>query len=181
VAHSSRQRAVDLVETLRGLDLDAKLWNESHVAERGAAGCDIVVSDPAGLRWIARCVGRSTASGRPAAPSPCRGGLAPGALRRVLAHIEGRLAERIEMSALAAIAGLSECHFSRAFGQSVGMPPHRYVMSRRIAAGAGLIESTDRAFTDIALSVGFSDHSHFTRMFVRMIGETPSSYRRRNR
>ena len=54
-------------------------------------------------------------------------------------------------------------------------------MTRRIAVGAGLVERTERSLTDIALSIGFSDHSHFTRMFVRMTGETPRSYRRRHR
>jgi transcriptional regulator GlxA family with amidase domain len=181
VSHSSMKFAADLVSSLRGLDLDAKLWDESHAGGRANATCDIVVADPAGLRMIARCVSRSGAPSRAAVAEPWRGGLAPGVLRRVVAEIESRLAEKIETAELAALAGLSECHFSRAFGQSVGMPPHRYVMTRRIAVGAGLVERTERAFTDIALSVGFSDHSHFTRMFVRMTGETPRAYRRRTR
>ena len=56
---------------------------------------------------------------------PVRGGLAPGALRRVREHIDQRLAEKIELHELAAIAGLSDCHFARAFKQSIGLPPHR--------------------------------------------------------
>jgi transcriptional regulator GlxA family with amidase domain len=54
-------------------------------------------------------------------------------------------------------------------------------MTRRVELAAGLIERTDRSLTDIALAVGFADHSHFTRTFARMKGETPGAYRRRHR
>jgi AraC-like DNA-binding protein len=110
-----------------------------------------------------------------------RGGLAPGARRRVLAHIEAHFAEKIELCDLAALAGLSECHFSRAFKQSLGVPPHRYLMRRRVAAAAALIEQTDRPLSDISLEVGFADQSHFTRVFVELTDETPRAYRRRHR
>jgi len=110
-------------------------------------------------------------------PSAPRGGLAPGALRRVREHIHSRLSERIALNELAAIAGLSDCHFSRAFKHSVGIPPHRYVMQRRIEAAAVLIEQTDRPLSEIALEVGFSDQSHFTRMFSRLARQTPREYR----
>lgn len=112
---------------------------------------------------------------------PVRGGLAPGALRRVREHIHQRLAERIELSDLAQIAGLSECHFARAFKQSVGMPPHRYVLQRRIEAAALMIERTDRPLSEIALDVGFSDQSHFTRMFSRLARQTPREFRHQRR
>jgi AraC-like DNA-binding protein len=114
----------------------------------------------------------------PVAP---RGGLAPGALRRVREHIHSRLSERIELNELAAIAGLSDCHFSRAFKQSMGIPPHRYVMQRRIEVAAVLIEQTDRPLSEIALEVGFSDQSHFTRMFSRLASQTPRDYRHERR
>ena len=110
-----------------------------------------------------------------------RGGLAPGAQRRVLAHIEAHLAEKIELRDLAVLAGLSECHFSRAFKQSLAVPPHRYLMRRRVTAAAALIEQTDRPLSDISLEVGFADQSHFTRVFVELTGETPRAYRRRHR
>jgi len=110
-------------------------------------------------------------------PPAARGGLAPGALRRVREHIHHRLAQRIDLNELAAIAGLSDCHFSRAFKQSVGVPPHRYVVMRRIEAAAVLIEQTDRPLSEIALEVGFSDQSHFTRIFSRLVRQTPREYR----
>lgn len=112
---------------------------------------------------------------------PVRGGLAPGALRRVREHIHQRLAERIELSDLAQIAGLSECHFARAFKQSIGMPPHRYMLQRRIEAAALMIERTDRPLSEIALDVGFSDQSHFTRMFSRLTRQTPREFRHQRR
>ena len=120
----------------------------------------------------------------PHASAPCRtarGGMAPGALRRVYEHIERHLIERITMSELASIAGLSDCHFSRAFKQSVGMPPHRYVMQCRIERAAVLIETTNRPLAEIALEVGFSDQSHFSRLFTEARGETPRDFRQRHR
>ena len=113
-----------------------------------------------------------------ARPSKPTGGLAPGALRRVREHIEQHLSQRIELAALARLAGLSECHFSRAFKQSTGLPPHRYLITRRITVAAGLVSDTDRALSEIALNVGFSDQSHFTRLFSTLIGETPRAFRR---
>jgi AraC-like DNA-binding protein len=110
-----------------------------------------------------------------------RGGIAPGALRRVREHIERRLSETLELSELAAVAGLSQCHFSRAFKQSVGETPHRYLMLRRVTATIELIKNTDQRLTDISLSVGFSDQSHFTPTFVKLTGETPHAFRHRHR
>jgi AraC-like DNA-binding protein len=113
--------------------------------------------------------------------SPPRGGLAPGALRRVREYIRERLAERIELRDLAGVAGLSDCHFARSFRQSVGLPPHHYVMQLRIESALALIRQSDRPLAQIALDLGFYDQSHFTRTFARLVGETPCSFRRRHR
>lgn len=110
-----------------------------------------------------------------------RGGLPPGALRRVREAMEQRLAEKLELTELAAVAGVSRCHFARAFKESVGQPPHRYLMARRIAVAAELIKDSDRTLTDISLDMGFFDQSHFARVFTRVVGETPSAYRRKHR
>ena len=107
-----------------------------------------------------------------------RGGLAPAALRRVREHVDARLAEPIAIGDLAEIAGLSSCHFARAFKQSVGLPPHRYVMERRIETAAHLIQATGMKLADIALDVGLCDQSHLTRLFASRKGCTPLAFRR---
>jgi transcriptional regulator GlxA family with amidase domain len=110
-----------------------------------------------------------------------RGGLAPGALRRVREHVERHIAHALDVTELAAIAGLSESHFSRAFKQSTGMSPHRYVLGRRVRVAAELLRDTAYLVADIALAVGFSDQSHFTRRFAAIMRETPGAFRRRHR
>jgi transcriptional regulator GlxA family with amidase domain len=146
-------------------------WLSVHCTEeelievvRDAAG------SAAGSHWIGRRLGEAP-----------RGGLAPAALKRVKAYVEQQMAGHIELRDLAAIAGLSECHFSRAFKESMGLPPHRYLMMRRVAVAAELIAGTDRPLTDISQAVGFVDQSHFTRVFSNIVGEAPRSYRRRHR
>jgi transcriptional regulator GlxA family with amidase domain len=110
-----------------------------------------------------------------------RGGLPPGALRRVREHIERQIANSLDVSELAAIAALSDSHFSRAFKQSMGISPHRYVLDRRIELAATLLRDSTLLLADIALYVGFADQSHFTRRFVAIMRETPSRYRHRHR
>jgi transcriptional regulator GlxA family with amidase domain len=110
-----------------------------------------------------------------------RGGLAPGSLRRVREHVEKNLTGKLQTEELAGLAGLSPGHFNRAFRQSTGQPPHQYVLRRRVAIAAELLEKTDRALADIALDVGFADQSHFSRTYASVTGETPSASRRRHR
>ena len=109
------------------------------------------------------------------------GGLAPGALRRVLEYIEQHLTDSIATDVLARIAGLSTGHFNRAFKQSTGDSPHHYIIRNRVAMAKHLLVRTSRALADIALAVGFADQSHFCRTYVAMTGETPSACRRRHR
>jgi AraC-like DNA-binding protein len=145
-----------------------------------------LLQDVLPARWspaIGTKVGRSPALNSAVAAPGYRptGGLAPGALRKVREHIEARFAQKIDLSRLARIAGLSTSYFSRAFKQSIGMPPHRYVMMRRLAAAAELIRKTAKPLAEVAIEAGFSDQSHFTRIFTQMTGETPGASRRRYR
>ncbi len=109
------------------------------------------------------------------------GGLAPGALRRVREHIECNIACELRSEELATIAALSVGHFSRAFRQSTGRSPHRYVLERRVVAASELLRTTTRALAEVALEVGFSDQSHFNRIYTSLTGETPGACRRRFR
>ena len=127
--------------------------------------------------------GKTPSIARPGGGIPARrkGGLAPHALRQVREHVAAHYTESIDVDRLAAIAGLSAHHFARAFKQSLGVPPHRYVLLRRISAAAELVRDTDRSFAEIGTTVGFSDQSHFSRAFIAMTGERPSAFRRMHR
>jgi AraC-like DNA-binding protein len=136
------------------------------------------LSSPLGTRLGPSCVQQSAPDAPRERPT---GGLAPGALRKVRDDIEARFAQKINLSRLARIAGLSMSYFSRAFKQSIGMSPYRYVVMRRLTAAAELIRKTSMPLSEVAIEVGFSDQSHFTRLFAQMTGETPGALRRRYR
>ncbi len=108
------------------------------------------------------------------------GGMTPGALARVQRYIDERLPQRIFLPELAQIARLSERHFSRAFRQSTGVSPRRYLYRRRIELALQPVRDGLLPLAHIAMNLGFSDQSHFTRQFARCIGETPLAYRRRH-
>lgn len=105
------------------------------------------------------------------------GGLPPAVTRRVREYVDAHLDEHIGLEVLAATAGLSVHHFAHAFRQSVGEPPHSYVLRRRIERAREMLTATDEPLSQIALAVGFSDHSHFARQFRRLVGVTPSAAR----
>jgi AraC family transcriptional regulator len=118
----------------------------------------------------------STISKRPA---HTHGGLPRHRLRTVRNYIEENLANRITLPELAGLACVSVRHFERAFRQSLGMPPHRYVLERRVAAARDLLLThPNLPIEDIARQVGFSSASHFSSTFLRRLGCTPTVFRR---
>ena len=86
-------------------------------------------------------------------------------------------AEPLDVRAVAAVAHVSEAHFSRSFRAAFGETPHRYLQRRRVERSMFLLRETDRSITDICLDVGFMSLGTFSRTFREIIGETPSSYR----
>jgi AraC-like DNA-binding protein len=114
---------------------------------------------------------------RPAPPPQARGGLPPGAMRRVREYVDAHLGESIDLAELAAIAGLSVFHFARQFKQSVGVTPHYYLVQRRVERAQDMLARTDLALSEIALAAGFSDQSHLARHFRQMLGTTPREFR----
>jgi AraC-like DNA-binding protein len=105
---------------------------------------------------------------------PNRGGLSPARAHRICEYIQSNLSENISLEVLAELAGLSIHHFARAFKQTVGMPPHCYVLQRRIEHAQHMLRNTELPLSEIALSAGFSDQSHLARHFRRMTGVSPS-------
>jgi len=110
-----------------------------------------------------------------------RGGLAAWQKRRLTVYIDAHLAGRIRIEELAQLLNLSESHFSRAFRCAFGTSAHDYLTRRRIEMAQGLMLTTAETLCAIALRCGLSDQSHFTRLFRRVVGETPYAWRRARR
>jgi AraC-like DNA-binding protein len=110
----------------------------------------------------------------PEAHDVSRGGLSPAMKHAVSEFIEAHLDEKISLDALASLAGLSPHHFARAFQQSMGLPPHRYLLRRRLEHVEKMLRDTQLPLSQIALAAGFSDQSHLGRHFRRVTGMPPS-------
>jgi AraC-like DNA-binding protein len=89
----------------------------------------------------------------------------------------------VSMLDVAKACGLSRGHFARAFKATVGYTPHQWLLRHRIERAKGLIAQEEIPIADIALLCGFSDQSHLTRVFTRLVGTSPAAWRRalRNR
>ena len=108
-------------------------------------------------------------------PPRARGGLSPVARRRTLELIDAKLDARLSVETLAREAGLSSAHFARAFKETTGHAPHRYLLSLRLRRARRLLDLPDAVLSDVALRSGFSDQPHFTRLFKREFGMTPGA------
>ena len=110
-------------------------------------------------------------------PPTNRGGLAPARANRVCEYIDSHLQENIALEVLADIAQLSVHHFARAFRQSLGIPPHNYIVQRRVEHAQQLLRNTDLPLSEIAIETGFTDQSHLARHFRTITGVSPSLVR----
>jgi AraC-like DNA-binding protein len=99
----------------------------------------------------------------------------PAAVRRARDFIEVHYAESISLTQLGSVVSLSPFHFARAFQKQVGLPPHAYLETVRIRKARESLDKGER-LVDVALNVGYSDQSHFTHRFRRVLGITPGQY-----
>lgn len=88
---------------------------------------------------------------------------------------DARYAEPLTVDDLAAAAGLSRAHFSRAFRRAFGESPHQYLLTRRLERAAALLRTTDRSVAEVCLAVGLQSLGSFTTSFKRMFGMTPTA------
>ena len=106
------------------------------------------------------------------------GGSLPDArLRRVTEYIDANLPGTLSLDELSALAHMSRFHFARLFKKSTGVPPHRFVVRRRIDRAQELVETRTLSISAIAASVGFHSLSHFSKTFHRLTGCAPTVYR----
>jgi AraC-like DNA-binding protein len=116
--------------------------------------------------------------GYPGNESSSRGCLARWQVKRVITYIESNIGLNIRVADLAGVVRLSTSHFSRAFRASFGQPPFAYVNARRMRGAQVILLNTREPLSQVALDCGMSDQAHFTRVFRKIVGISPSVWRR---
>jgi AraC family transcriptional regulator len=111
------------------------------------------------------------------APQVYKGGLAPYRMKRVNEFINAHIEEAITLNELARNVGLSPSHFYSLFRKTVGTTPHQFVLHCRIQHAKSLLDKSGKSILDVALASGFRTHQHFSRIFHRLVGVSPSVYR----
>ncbi|WP_342650605.1 AraC family transcriptional regulator [Pseudomonas sp. REB1044] len=106
-----------------------------------------------------------------------KGGLAPHQRRQLTDYIEAHLDQPLALADLAQRCNLSEYHFARMFRESFGLPPHQYLLARRLELACRLLRQGDLPLGQVALLCGFASASHFSNRFRQALGATPGAYR----
>ena len=110
-----------------------------------------------------------------------RGGLPGYRLRRVTEFIEHNLADEVSLEQLAAVAGMSAHYFAELFKRSTGSAPHQFVLRRRIERAKEALRNPRRSVIDAGFGAGFKNPSHFARVFRKLVGVSPSTFRLKTR
>lgn len=108
----------------------------------------------------------------------------PELLRRLLRakdRMDAASHEDWSVQRLARVSHVSEAHFARSFKEAFGLPPHRYLLTRRIERAMSLLRDSDLPITEIAFQTGWRSLGTFGRIFRDIAGETPSAVRARAR
>lgn len=106
----------------------------------------------------------------------------PELLRRLLRakdRMDAASHEDWPVERLARVSGVSQAHFARSFKDAFGVPPHRYLLTRRIERATALLRDTDRPIIDIAFETGWKSLGTFGRTFKDVTGDSPSELRTR--
>jgi AraC family transcriptional regulator len=99
-------------------------------------------------------------------------------LRAVVEYIEEHLDADLTLGEIAAVAHLSSYHFARQFKAAAGLPPHQYVIARRVERAQQLLHDGALSLAEVAVSAGFFDQSQLTQSFKRLVGVTPGQFRK---
>lgn len=172
---ATRPTSVELERPVLHDDAFVGCFEHAFAAVTGApAAPEPLACDEALFALIVAFVRRHTTVRLPAPTKTSTDG-ASAAIRRAKARIDDDPCEAVSLADLAAEAGLSRFQLLRGFARDTGLPPHAYLIQRRISLARRLIERRV-ALADAAAGAGFADQSHMTRAFVRAFGVTPAQY-----
>jgi AraC family transcriptional regulator len=113
-------------------------------------------------------------------PNDKKGTLAPWQERRVKAFLEANFSQPIGIADLADICELSRSYFIKAFKESFGQTPYRWLSEYRVSRARDMLLG-EHSIAEIAIDCGFADQSHMTRIFTEFMGLAPGQFRRQNR
>jgi AraC family transcriptional regulator len=171
--------ARELLPPLDGLDLPrlrAAMLAVNDELTDAAAGGRLAAESLANLLAV-QLIRNASAPRAPARRTD--GALPRGRLRAVVALIEDHLDAGLTLEQMAAMAHLSAYHFARQFKAATGLPPHQYLIARRVERAKQLLQPDgDLSQAEIAARAGFSDQSQFSHHFKRIVGLTPRQFRK---
>jgi AraC family transcriptional regulator len=149
----------------------------AHIA--GALVAESDAGNPGGIAFVeALATGLShqmalhAGERKPIAPR-LRGGLSTVAKRRAIELMDAKLDSNLSVEFLAGEVELSPAHFARAFRETFGLPPHKYLLHLRLERARRMLDAENAVLADVAQRSGFADQAHFTRFFKREYGVTP--------
>jgi len=157
---------------------DEVLWGLSHALLHASlsAGANQLLIDQIAISLLTHFA--QAYGGLETDPSARFGQLAAWQLRRAREIMTMRLASNLTIAQVASECRLTPSHFARAFRQSTGVAPQRYLMQLRITEAKKHLSQQHLPLSDIALMCGFGDQSHFTRVFRQLTGTSPGAWRR---
>jgi len=138
------------------------------------------LDDPSVLyvQSLARCLAvHLVRAYRDPTPPKARSGLTAFQLNQVNRLMDSHLDQSLHLADLAAAVGLSEFHFSRSFKKATGLTPIQFFTQKRMEQARRLLLETDKTVLEVSLDVGYASASHFTDVFRRHTGVTPTEYR----
>jgi AraC family transcriptional regulator len=131
------------------------------------------MAESLGTALVTHFAERGAVTESPAAPLS----LPSPTLGSVLEYVARHLDTPLSLERLAAVAGMDLFRFARAFKQSTGSSPHRYLLEARINLAKELLRDPSLSITEIAMQTGFATPSHFSVTFRRIAGATPRDFR----
>jgi AraC-like DNA-binding protein len=158
-------------------DAFAACFERTYSVATGAispSDVDMLACETALFGLLTQCVRTHTTARAPGQGRESLTGVSA-SVRRARARIDDDPCNAATLAELAAEAGLSRFQFLREFARDTGLPPHAYLIQRRLALAHRLI-ARGAVLADAAAGAGFADQSHMTRAFVRAFGVTPAQY-----